>query len=162
MDWRDLRAHGAERGPAFYHTALTYAQYLWQRGCAARAVLCLDRAFGSDLPPDPEPRPALPYAALAWMLVHLPPKVFIGNPRIHFQHLADRMSGPRLEQRRWRAWACWAIARQAMPELPGDIRCIDGEPTLETIAGRLSAFGRPDEAALWRAVLAGGQSRVHS
>ena len=80
MDASALSAHGPDRGFAFYLTALTYAQFLWQRGCAARALLKLDRALLSDLRGD-EPGLRtwpLPYAAMAWMLRHTPPDIFIG------------------------------------------------------------------------------------
>ncbi len=162
MDWRDLHLHGKGRGPAFYLTALTYAQYLWQRGRAARAVLCLDRALGAELPPEPERCHALPYLALAWMLARVPPDVFIGNPRVHFQHLADKVRGPRCDLRRWRAWACWAIVRDVMPGLPGDSRRAGDEPSLEAIAGNLAALGCADEADLWRAALSGCRRREDS
>ena len=49
MDARALTAHGDERDADFYVTALTYGQYLWQRGLAARAILKVDRALLADL-----------------------------------------------------------------------------------------------------------------
>ncbi len=96
MDASVLTAHGNERDAEFYLTALTYAQYLWQRGLAARAILKLDRALLSDVRGhEAELRQwPLPYEAMAWLLRHAPPNVFIGNPRVHFQHLADRMKSP--------------------------------------------------------------------
>lgn len=150
-----LTALGDARGAEFYLTALTYGAYLWQRGLAARATLCLDRALGADLRGDePVLRDwPLPYAAMRWFLAHTPPDIFIGNPRVHFQHLADRMNEPRRDQRRWRAWACWALARRARPEWPADPKHRVVEPTLEEIAARLDAHGVPGERALWRAVL---------
>jgi len=150
MDWRDVRAHGGDRGPAFYHTALEYGHYLWRRGRAARAILCLDRAFGAELgraPPWP-----LPYAALAWILRQAPAAVFIGNPRVHYQHLAGRMNEPRRELRRWRAWACWAITRRVLPHLPGDARHAVEEPDAERIGAQLTRHGNPAEADLWHGV----------
>lgn len=155
MDWRAFSAHGSERGEAFYQTALEYGHYLWQRGMAARAVLCLDRALGADLSGH-EPvlqRWPVPYAAMAWFLVHTPPRVFIGNPRVHFQHYADRMNQPRREQRRWRAWACWAITRRILPHLPADTRHAVREPSEDEIGARLAAVGVAGEEALWRSVL---------
>ena len=157
MDAGALTALGEDRGPVFYLTALTYGHYLWQRGLAARATLCLDRALGADLRGD-EPvlrDHPLPYAAMRWFLARTPPEIFIGNPRVHFQHLADRMNEPRRDQRRWRAWACWAIARRARPEWPGDTRHRVTEPTEAEIGARLAAHGLPGEAELWRRVLAG-------
>jgi hypothetical protein len=125
MNASALSAHGADRDGDFYLTALTYAHYLWP----------------------------LPYAAMAWFLRHAPADVFIGNPRVHFQHLADRMNEPRREQRRWRTWACWQIARVVRPEFPADPRHVVVEPTVEQIAARLDTHGVPGETALWRGVL---------
>lgn len=155
MTAASLSAHGTDRGPRFYLCALTYGHSLWQRGLAARATLCLDRALGADLRGDEPVLHAhpLPYAAMAWFLRHTPPEVFIGNPRIHFQHLADRMNEPRREQRRWRAWACWAIARALRPEWPADPKHEVVEPTPETIANRLERHGLAGETAIWRAAL---------
>jgi hypothetical protein len=155
MDASSLSAHGSDRDAGFYLTALTYAHYLWQQGLAARAILKLDRALLSDLRGD-EPilrEWPLPYAAMAWYLRHTPAGVFIGNPRVHFQHLADRMNEPRREQRRWRTWACWQICRVVRPEFPADPRHLVAEPTVEEIAGRLTRHGLPGEAELWREVL---------
>ena len=157
MDWRDVRAHGADRGPAFYRTVLEYSHYLWQRGRAARAILCLDRAFGADLSATKGPSRSdcwpLPYAAVAWLLARTPPGVFLGNPRIHFQHLADRVNEPRREQRRWRAWACWAISRRVLPHLPGDLRRGAEEPDETVIGTQLARYGHAAETDLWRSVL---------
>lgn len=150
-----LTALGDDRGPTFYLTALTYGHYLWQRGLAARATLCLDRALGADLRGEERVLREwpLPYAAMAWFLTHTPPDVFIGNPRVHFQHLADRMNEPRRDQRRWRAWACWALSRACRPGWPGDPKHQIVEPTLDEIAVRLDLHGIPGETALWRGVL---------
>ena len=155
MDASALTRHGEVRDEGFYLTALTYAHHLWQRGLAARAILSLDRALGADLRGD-EPVLAswpLPYAAMAWFLRHTPDDVFIGNPRIHFQHLADRMNEPRREQRRWRIWACWALCRAVRPEFPADPKHRVTEPTVGEVHARLRAHGIPGEAELWRGVL---------
>lgn len=155
MDASVLTAHGNERDAEFYLTALTYAQYLWQRGLAARAILKLDRALLSDVRGhEAELRQwPLPYAAMAWLLRHAPPDVFIGNPRVHFQHLADRMNEPRREQRRWRTWACWALCRAVRPEFPADPKHAVAEPSLALIAEKLTAHGMPGETDLWQAAL---------
>ncbi|MCX6937918.1 MAG: hypothetical protein NTU80_08475 [Verrucomicrobia bacterium] len=155
MDASALSAHGSERGGAFYLTALTYGHYLWQRGFAARAVLSLDRALGADLRGDePELRAwPWPYAAQAWLLRETPSDVFIGNPRVHFQHLADRMNEPRREQRRWRIWACWALCRAVRPELSADPKHIVTEPTLEEIGLRLKLHGVEGEQEIWAAAM---------
>lgn len=145
----------SHRTETFYLDCLEYAHSLWLRGMAARAILCLDRAFGADLRGG-EPVLAkwpLPYAALAWILERTPDGTFLGNPRVHFQHYAGRMSGPRTEQRRWRAWACWALTRKVLPHLPGDPRHTIAEPGEEQIAAQLAVHGHPGEAPLWRRVL---------
>lgn len=155
MDAGALSAHGTLRGAGFYLTALTYGHYLWQNGLAARAILKLDRALLADLRGD-EPelqRWPLPYAAMAWLLRHAPADVFIGNPRVHFQHLADRMNEPRREQRRWRTWACWGLARVVRPEFPADPKHAVVEPTVELIAQKLHQHGISGETALWQSAL---------
>ncbi len=156
MDASALTAHGDERDADFYLTALTYAQYLWQRGLAARAILKLDRALLADLRGDEAvlQQWPLPYDAMAWFLRHAPADVFIGNPRVHFQHLADRMNEPRREQRRWRIWACWAICRAVRPEFPDDPKHAVREPAMAEVAAMLDRHGIPGETARWRAVLA--------
>lgn len=161
LDWRTLhRFRDEDRGADFYFACLEYGQALWTRGLAARALLCLDRALGADLRGDESVLRdwPLPYAAMAWCLASCPPDVFIGNPRVHFQHYADRMNAPRRDQRRWRAWACWALARAVRPEWPGDPRHRVEEPTADEIDRRLRAFGLPGEADVWQGVLgnAGG------
>jgi hypothetical protein len=151
MNAQSLAAHGSARNGAFYLTALTYGHYVWRKGLAARAVLKLDRAFGADLRGDEAELAAwpLPYAAMAWILRHTPPEAWIGNPRVHFQHLAGRMNEPRREQRRWRAWACWALARAALPHLPGDPLHVVEEPPLAEITRQLEVHGLPGESRLW-------------
>lgn len=155
MNASALTAHGGSRDARFYLTALTYAHYLWQQGLAARAILKLDRALQADLRGDEvEVRQwPLPYAAMAWFLRHTPTGVFIGNPRVHFQHLADRMNEPRREQRRWRTWACWAICRAVRPEFTGDPKHLVDEPSVELIAANLTRHGLPGETRAWHQVL---------
>ena len=144
-----------DRGAEFYVDCLEYGHALWQRGLAARAILCLDRAMGAELRGDEAEldRWPLPYAAMRWLIAHTPPEVFVGNPRVHFQHFADRMNEPRRDQRRWRAWACWALVRAARPEFPSDPRHIVVEPTREEVASALRAHGLRGEAEMWLAVL---------
>lgn len=157
LDWRALHHfRETDRGAEFYFACLEYGHSLWRRGFAARSLLCLDRAFSADLRGD-EPvlrAQPLPYAAMAWLIAHTPRDVFLGNPRVHFQHFADRMNEPRREQRRWRAWACWALARAVRPDLPNDPKHAVVEPSLEEIAAALRAHGHVGEADLWRAELA--------
>ncbi len=159
LDWRALhRFRDDQRGAEFYFACLEYGQALWRRGLAARALLCLDRALGADLRgEEPVLRDwPLPYAAMAWCIGRCPRDVFIGNPRVHFQHYADRMNEPRKELRCWRAWACWALARAVRPDLPGDPRHRVVEPTVDEIDRRLREFGLPGEADLWRRVMGAG------
>jgi hypothetical protein len=155
MSWRTLAPHRGERGAALYPLALTYAQTLWLRGLSARSLLALDRALYADLDgTEPVLRQwPLPYRALVWIVRNNPPAVFIGNPRVHFQHLADRVRGERREQKRWRAWACWRLIREIFPELPGDPRHTVTEPDEASIVRQLQAHGHPGEAAYWRSVL---------
>ncbi|HEY4300112.1 MAG TPA: hypothetical protein VGM73_04510 [Candidatus Didemnitutus sp.] len=155
MDAGHLTAHGPRRDAAFYLTALAYGQHLWQRGLAARSILKLNRAFGADLDPADEvltPWP-LPYSALGWILRRTPPDSFLGNPRVHFQHLADRMNEPRRDQRRWRAWACWAVTRVVRPDFPGDPLHEVEEPAFESVGEKLDRHGFPGERALWQIAL---------
>lgn len=156
LDWRALHAfREGDRGADFYFACLEYGHALWQNGFAARALLCLDRALGADLRGD-EPvlqTWPLPYVAMGWLIAHTPAGVFIGNPRVHFQHYADRMNEPRREQRRWRAWACWAIARAVRPDLSGDPKHRVVEPSEMEIAAALARHGHAREDRLWEAAL---------
>ncbi len=152
LDWRTLhRFREGERGGAFYGACLEYGQTLWVNGQAARALLCLDRAMGADLRGDEAELRDFPlsYDAMAWMMARVPEGIFVGNPRVHFQHYADRMNEPRREQRRWRAWACWWLARLVRPEWPADPRHRVVEPTGEEIRAALERHGLPGEAASW-------------
>lgn len=156
LDWRVLGAfRDTDRGDDFYLACLEYGHALWQRGLAARAILCLDRAFGADLRGDESVLRdwPLPYGAMAWFIAHTPPDIFVGNPRVHFQHYAGRMNEPRRAQRVARAWACWALVRAARPDLAGDPRHSIIEPTLEEITLNLRAHGHMGEAELWRTIL---------
>lgn len=155
MNWRDLAPWRDDPGPAFYEVALAYGQTLWQRGLSARALLATDRALYADLTGDEAvlTRWPWPYAAIGWLVAHNPPGAFIGNPRVHYQHLADRVRGARLDQKRWRAWAAWAVVRRVAPSLPGDPRHAVAEPPAEAIARGLTAHGARGEAIVWRAAL---------
>ncbi|MBC2605856.1 hypothetical protein H5P27_07350 [Pelagicoccus albus] len=153
MSWRSLnRFRKEDRGTEFYFSCLQYGQFLWQSRLPARAILCLDRAWGADLTgaePILQDWP-LPYAALGSLLQRTPDGAFLGNPRVHFQHYADRLGEPRREQRKWRAWACWALVRATLPTLTGDPRHQVKEPSLETIAAQLDRFGHSGESTLWQ------------
>lgn len=156
LDHSHLGGHKSDRGPAFYLGCLEYGHSLWQRGFAARAVLCLDRAMGADvsgMEPELKTWP-IPYAGMAWFLVHTPPDVFIGNPRVHFQHYADRMNEPRRDLRAARAWACWALTRRLRPEWPADPKHRVSEPSLDKIAQALADHGHDGESVHWATILA--------
>ena len=90
---------------------------------------------------------------MGWLIAHTPEGVFVGNPRVHFQHYAGRMNQPRRDQRRWRAWACWAITRAVRPDLPGDPRHKVVEPTIAEIHAGLKTHGHVNEAKWWRVAL---------
>lgn len=156
MSWRSLHVFkDSDRGQDFYLTCLKYAQHLWRQRLPARAILCLDRAWGADLTGEEPTLNAwpLPYAPLLEILQRAPHDAFLGNPRIHFQHYADRLGEPRRELRRWRSWACWAIACRALPRLPGDPRHAVREPSIDEIAESLARHGIPGEALLWSSTL---------
>ena len=115
-----MQEAGTSRGAGFYFLALECAQSRWLAGLPAQAVLLLNRALAADLRGD-EPVLAdwpFPYRAAGWIMRSRAPAQFIGNPRRHFQHLATRMVEPRKELRTWRAWACWALARQSPARRP--------------------------------------------
>jgi hypothetical protein len=155
LDASALSYHGKERGTAFYFTALTYAHYLWQKGLPSRSILILDRALGADVPAESPVlvQWPLPYSAMAWVLRNTPPERFAGNPRVHFQHLADRMNEPRREQRRWRIWACWYLCRLERPDLHGDVSHFVEEPSLQRIEQKLLQHGVAGELEVWRRAL---------
>ncbi|MEI6588617.1 MAG: hypothetical protein WCO38_01605 [Verrucomicrobiota bacterium] len=157
LDWRFLNVHRkTKRGSEFYKDCLEYGNFLWNSDQTARAILCLDRAFGADVS---ENDPVLlqwplPYAALGWMLKYVPKEEFIGNPRVHFQHYADRLLEPRREVRRARGWACWALVRKLNPNFIADPKHVVVEPTEKEITGLLNQHGHVGEAVLWQNVLA--------
>lgn len=97
----------------------------------------------------------MPYRALAYLLRNAPSDAFLGNPRIHFQHYADRLGEPRREQRKWRAWACWALTRTVLPDLPNDPRHDVVEPSVDEIERPLEQWGHAGEAEMWLKVLEG-------
>ena len=149
LDHSLLRRHGDARDAAFYLDALRYGQFLWRQGHAGRALLAVTRALYAKLEAD-DPilkQWPLPYAALAWMLRHHEHDDFPGNPRLSYQHQANRLRGERKELRSARAWAVWALACAARPHLRGDPTC--PELSLTEIFERLQNEGHPDEAELW-------------
>jgi ribosomal protein S18 acetylase RimI-like enzyme len=101
-----------------------------------------------------------PYHAKAWILFHRPADKFVGNPRRHYQHLATRMVGPHKELRTWRAWACWYLSKELLPEkdFPSDVVQVRQEavvePTRREIAGHLARLSPSDDVAAWEDALA--------
>ena len=157
MTWRDLEAARGQDEAAHYLACLAYGQRLWTEGLPARALLAVDRGLFCEVPPG---HPALrahplPYAALRWMVTQDIGGDFIGNPRVHYQHLADRVRGGREHRVRWRAWAAWAVVRAARPDWPADPRHAVREPGEAEIAAGLDTHGIGGEAETWRSALRG-------
>lgn len=132
------RRHRTECGPLFHRACLELSQSLWQQEKPAQAILQLNKAaFVPDLP--------APYPALVWFLDHRRDDLFLGNPVRHFQHLASRMAGSHAALRARRAWACFHLAREVLPQadFPCDHTQILRErleiPTLDEIAKNLPA-----------------------
>jgi GNAT superfamily N-acetyltransferase len=150
-----------ERGAAFYLASLRYGQSLWRSGFPAQALLQCNRAFSVPLAGGDAALAAwpLPYMAMAWLMARRPEDQFIGNPRRHFQHLATRMVEPWKELRAARAWACWRLAVELLPEseFPADWRQIrrEGvvEPPTERVRERLLELSPANDAAVWEDAL---------
>lgn len=164
----EINALGKDRGPAFYELAHLYAQSLWRLGYPAKCILLLNRALSSPMGGD-QPifqRLPLPYRALAWLLLHRPSDQFLGNPRRHWQHLATRMVEPNKELRTWRAWACWYLAKEILPEteFPADLEQIreEGivEPTHDQITGHLRRLSPANDLEVWQAALAWSREQL--
>ncbi|HSI64957.1 MAG TPA: GNAT family N-acetyltransferase [Candidatus Saccharimonadia bacterium] len=168
-----IHALGADRSEKFYFTAMEYAQVLWLAGFPAKALLLVNRSLSCWLPgvsyqaavthqppfDGVEPCIAAPYHAKAWILHHRPEEGFIGNPRRHYQHLATRMVEPHKELRSWRAWACWYLAKESLPEheYPDDAKQVREEgiikPTRAQITDQLSRLSPADDLDAWRDAL---------
>lgn len=153
LDHSLLRRHGSARDAGFYFDALRYGHFLWQQGHAGRALLALTRALYAEVSAanDILRTWPLPYAALFWMLRHHSSDDFPGNPRLSYQHQACRLRGDRADLRAARAWAMWALACAARPQLPSDPTCPDR--SLSEITALLDQWGHPGESQLWLAVL---------
>jgi RimJ/RimL family protein N-acetyltransferase len=157
----DIHQLGKDRSETFYGTALHYAQSLWLEGYPAKALLLVNRALSCRLPGLSLQRDrARPYLAVAWMLHHRPEGLFIGNPRRHYQHLATRMVEPHKTLRTWRAWSCWYLAKQLLPETayPADEKQIREESIVEparaVISQHLAELSPSDDVAAWEEALA--------
>lgn len=147
----------------FYRVSLRYAQSLWLEGKPAQALLQLNKAFMADLAGNETIllEWPLPYAAKRWVMVNCPAGEFLGNPVRHYQHLATRMSGPRPELRRWRAWACFHLAEVVVggEANPRDAGQLGREkiviPDLGEVLAQLGDLGLCGEAQLVEEVIAG-------
>ena len=154
--WRatDVTAFGDERGAAFYHASLCYAQSQWRKGVPAQAMLQINRSLACCLKMSEMSQP-LGYKPMAWLIANRREGQFIGNPVRHFQHLATRMVEPWKELRTWRAWACWYLARAMLPaaDFPADMVQIRDEgvvePTFAQIGERLRALSPADDVDRW-------------
>ena len=155
----DIHALGKDRSERFYHTALHYAQTLWLTGFPAKSLLLINRALSCYLPGVSLLAQEKPYHAKAWILVNRPEDRFIGNPRRHYQHLATRMVPPHKELRTWRAWGCWYLAKQVLPEreFPSDSEQVRTElvvkPRRQEIADQLAALSPSDDLEAWRSAI---------
>lgn len=158
MSWRDLEAAKAIDEPTHYLTCLRYARQLWETdGLPARALLAVDRGLFCDVPAGDAAlaQHPLPYAVVGWMVRQDVGSAFLGNPRVHYQHLADRVRGPREQRVRWRSWAAWAVVRRVRPDFPADTRHEVREPDGTEIEAGLREHGVEGEVGTWRAALSG-------
>lgn len=164
----DIDSFGKDRGPAFYEMAHRYAQSLWRMGFPAKCILLLNRALSAPLAGHEEvlQRWPLPYRAMAWILINRPEGQFIGNPRRHWQHLATRMVPPNKELRTARAWACWYLAKEILPEaeFPGDHEQIRDEavvePALAQVEKGLRDLSPANDLEAWRDALTWSQKQL--
>jgi len=150
LSWRELNALRDDQGEELYLLCLEYGQQLWLENLPARALLAVDRALYCNVPADAEclKQHPLPYAVIGW-LVSQPTEQFTGNARVHYQHLADRVKGERALQKKWRAWAAWAITRQVRPDLAADPEHAVTEPTHREIKQALQDHGIKGEVETW-------------
>ena len=150
LSWRELNALRDDQGEELYLLCLEYGQQLWLENLPARALLAVDRALYCDVPAEAGclKNNPLPYAAIGW-LVSQPTEQFTGNARVHYQHLADRVKGDRAAQKKWRAWAAWAITRRARPDLVADADHVVTEPTPSEIRQALLLHGIKGEVETW-------------
>jgi hypothetical protein len=158
MSYRSLRDARGQDAESYYLSALRYGNALWEIEQSGRAILAITRALYTDLPEEAAVFKdwPLPYKALRWIVATHPSVDFPGNPRVSFQHQATRMRGRRAPLLRARAWAVWALIREAKPELPGDASQNIEEPVLEDIFGQLKLHGHSTEPAIWQKALGNG------
>ena len=150
LSWRELNALRDDQGEELYLLCLEYGQQLWLENLPARALLAVDRALYCDVPAHAKclQQHPLPYAAIGW-LVSQPTEQFTGNARVHYQHLADRVKGDRAAQKKWRAWAAWAVIRRVRPDLQADPDHAVTEPSHSEIRQALQLHGIKGEVETW-------------
>lgn len=162
MSFRDLqiaRMHGPESA---YRVNLQYAQWLWQHGLPARAILAMDKALFLCLSmshPAVQANP-LPYAALVWIVRNAKVDQFLGNPRIHYQHMADRVRGCKACQKAIRAWACWHLVCHWRPDLPADEQHAFSAPDWPATCASVAEFFGEAEGKCLEAMLEGTMPEV--
>jgi hypothetical protein len=151
MSFRDLQVARMDGPESAYRVNLSYAQWLWQHGLPARAILAMDKALFLCLPvsnPAVRENP-LPYAALVWIVRHAKAGQFLGNPRVHYQHLADRVRGCKACHKALRAWACWHLVCRWRADFPGDEQHSFCAPDwLATCASVAELFGEEEREYL--------------
>ncbi|MFD2304279.1 hypothetical protein [Roseibacillus ishigakijimensis] len=134
----------------FYLSALSFAQSLYLEGKPAQALLQINKSFFAHHPSEEMLTMWPPaYRAVCWIISREQARgeneLFLGNPVRHYQHLASRISGPQARARRWRAWACFHLAKKVAPGFPRDERQIAQErltiPSFPHTLGRLETLG---------------------
>ena len=146
---------GSDR-PSYYYAALECAQSMWLCGFPAQALLQLNHALGENLSEETSVlhKYPLPYRAKQWIFQNRSTDSFLGNPVRHYQHLASRMSGKNSQLRSLRAWACFHLAEQALPneEFPRDEEQIQKEnltiPQWNNLIESLLQLGKENEVQL--------------
>lgn len=133
MSYRDLCTARLENAVHYVDRAYEYANYLWQHGTSARAILALIKGVYADsFSRESEQLPS-PFHAYKWMLARYDGADFLGNPRISFYHQAHRMPEQQAAKNRDQAWAFWYLTRKARPTLPADEKEPEIVPDLNSI-----------------------------
>ena len=136
--------HRKECAELFYLSCLELSQSYWIQGKQAQSILQINKALMADID---DFKNFSPYMALSWLLKNRRNGEFLGNPVLHFQHLATRMSGLRKDLRIYRAWACFYISKYILPskEFPEDLDQISKEslvfPDINEVYSKLNVTG---------------------
>jgi len=166
MSYRDLQQWNEAQSIDRYLSSLKYGHYLWLHRRPARAILALIRALNTPLRNDPNESilkdHPLPYAAIGWICkYHTLEYGFLGNPRISFQHQADRLSGQHAPIRRARAWAAWYLVSAVRPDFPSDPKHHPIFPSGTQIIADLDTFGTANESIAYREALSLFHINIH-